>query len=245
MGKRRGLFNSNLNLCFVFEAKCSLPSLCNVTVSKRLILNHSSQVSRTRGCFSIVPVNTQSSRSRCIWRSRSAITIFNLTVSYSFRLTSLLFFFVSFSRDCFVVVNPFFVLIIEPSCSFLTFTIFSKVVSHYRLTKSKKRKQFRIEAATRNHSRVASLMQFSSLRWWTPAFPTFASKRYKDKESSDNYEVASNTSRVCVANATMCRSFANVCIGFGMQALATGKPPPKKSAHRIGVLIFFGKEIIY
>ena len=70
--------------------------------------------------------------------------------------------------------------------------------------------------------------------WLTRALPSFSSKTLTsalDPHSCGMHLVDSNTSRDCVANATMCRSFANVCIGYGF-------PPPKKSAHRVGVLIF-------
>jgi len=128
MEKRRGLFNSNLNLCFVFEAKCSLPSLCNVTVSKRLILNHSSQVSRTRGCFSFVPMNKMFpvtlhlAVSFCYHNLQSNRVLF---IPFDEPIVLLFVILTGLLRSC----EPILCLDNRTILFLLTFTIFSKVVS--------------------------------------------------------------------------------------------------------------------
>ena len=78
-------------------------------------------------------------------------------------------------------------------------------------------------AVTMHNLCVCRAIQILS-SWLTRALPSFPSKTLTsalDPHSCGMHLVDSNTSRVCVANATMCRSFANANIGYGF-------PPPKK-----------------
>ena len=63
--KKGGVYSTPTSMSVPFlNRNVILLSLCTVAVSKSVSHNPSSQVSRTRGCFSIVPMKMRSSRSR-------------------------------------------------------------------------------------------------------------------------------------------------------------------------------------
>ena len=82
--KKGGVYSTPTSMSVSFlNRNVILLSLCTVAVSKSVCHNPSSQVSRTRGCFSIVPMKMRSSRSRCIWLSRSTVAAFSRSTAVS------------------------------------------------------------------------------------------------------------------------------------------------------------------